>query len=226
MATTQRVAIIGSGGAGKSTLAREVGERLSLPIIHLDQHFWNAHWTETPTPEWEERHKSLLERERWVMDGNYGGTMDARIAMADTVIFLDMPRLFCIYRVLKRWLTYRNTTRPDMAPDNPEKLDANFFRCILDYPKTRRPLILERLKRLEGKTVIHLKNPHQVGTFLKSLPAQNLQASAEREVYAEAEYRLLAKRTPLLEQRGVIPFLEKEGGPLWVHKPTASPTGF
>ncbi len=98
----KRVAIIGSGGAGKSTLAKRLGEVTGLPVIHLDQHFWNPHWTETPIPEWERRHETLLERERWVMDGNYGSTMNERLDAADTVIFLDMPRLFCVVRVLKR----------------------------------------------------------------------------------------------------------------------------
>ena len=165
----KRVAIIGSGGAGKSTLAKTLGDTLDLPVIHLDQHFWNPNWTEKPMTEWERRHEDLLAQERWVMDGNYGGTMEARIEAADTVIFLDLPRLFCVWRVLKRYLTYRNTTRPDMAPGNPEKLDLNFFRYIWDYPQTRRPLVLERLKRLEGKTVVHLKNPRQVKDFLQGL---------------------------------------------------------
>ena len=36
----QRVAIIGSCGAGKSTLAKSLGEKLDLPVIHLDAHYW------------------------------------------------------------------------------------------------------------------------------------------------------------------------------------------
>ena len=119
--------------------------------------------------EWEARHKALLELNAWVMDGNYGSTMEERIKAADTVVFLDMPRLLCIYRVLKRWSTYRNTTRPDMAPDNPEKLDLNFFRYIWDYPETRRPLILKRLETLKDKTVVHLANSQQVESFLQDL---------------------------------------------------------
>ncbi len=59
-----------------------------------------------------------------------------------------------------------------MAPGNPEKLDPDFFRYIWNYPKTRRPLILEKLKRLEGKTVIHLENPQQVADFVATLNAK------------------------------------------------------
>ncbi|MEM6646980.1 MAG: hypothetical protein AAF730_12090 [Bacteroidota bacterium] len=85
----RRVIIIGSGGSGKSTLAKRLGEQLSLPVIHLDAHYWNPGWVETPPDAWAAKVDTLIKGEAWVMDGNYGGTMDARIARADTVIFLS-----------------------------------------------------------------------------------------------------------------------------------------
>lgn len=47
----QRIAIIGSGGAGKSTLARALGGGLGLPVYHLDASFWRPGWTEPPRDE-------------------------------------------------------------------------------------------------------------------------------------------------------------------------------
>ena len=98
----KRIAIIGSGGAGKSTFARELGEILNITPTHLDVHYWRPGWQETPRDAWREIQKELLEGERWIMDGNYGGTMDLRLEAADTIIFLDMPRLLCVWRVLKQ----------------------------------------------------------------------------------------------------------------------------
>ena len=88
----RRVLVIGSGGAGKSTFAARLAARTGLPLIHLDACFWRSGWDPTPPDEWARRVADLMSRQEWVMDGNYGGTLDARLAACDTVIFLDVPR--------------------------------------------------------------------------------------------------------------------------------------
>ncbi len=80
--------MVGSGGAGKSTLAREIGQRTGIPVIHLDQHFWKPGWVETPAEEWRAMQNDLLAADCWIVDGNYGGTFDVRFARADTVVVL------------------------------------------------------------------------------------------------------------------------------------------
>ena len=154
----KRVIIIGSGGAGKSTLARDLGERLGLPVVHLDAHFWQAGWVESDKTDWLEWQRKALLEPRWIMDGNYGGTLDMRLTAADTVIFLDLPREVCVARVVGRALRYRGRTRPDMAADCPERLDLKFLRWIWHYPQHNRPAILEKLSRLEGKRVLRLQS--------------------------------------------------------------------
>jgi adenylate kinase family enzyme len=100
----RRVLVIGSGGAGKSTLAAQVARRLALPLVRLDALYWHAGWIPTPKDEWATLVMEIAGREAWVMDGNYGGTMDLRLARADTVIFLDLPRLVCLWGIVSRWL--------------------------------------------------------------------------------------------------------------------------
>lgn len=92
----ERVAIIGPGGAGKSTLARQLGAITGVPVIHLDREHWKPGWVETPAAEWEERVRELAAAERWIIDGNYGGTLDVRLDRADTVVFLDFGRFRCL----------------------------------------------------------------------------------------------------------------------------------
>jgi len=110
----KRVAIIGSGGAGKSTLARQVGDATGFPVIHLDREHWQPGWVAPGSEAWAARVAELVAGEAWIIDGNYGGTMEARFARADTIVLLDLPRTVCLYRAVKRAVLFRNRGRPDM----------------------------------------------------------------------------------------------------------------
>ncbi|MFS0638746.1 DNA topology modulation protein [Mesobacillus foraminis] len=166
----KKIVLIGSGGSGKSTLARQLGEKLKIDVLHLDSLFWKPGWVETPREEWIDTQQYLVKREAWIMDGNYGRTMDIRLNAADTIIFLDMPRTICAYRAFKRMLQYRNKTRPDMAEGCEERFNYEFFKWIWEYPKTKRPKILERLEELsKEKEVIILKAPKEVENFLEQM---------------------------------------------------------
>lgn len=146
----RRVLVIGPGGSGKSTLAARIAEVTGLPLIHLDALYWRPGWQPMPGDEWREIVSGLVRRSSWVMDGNYGGTLDMRIAAADTIIFLDWPRLRCIWRVIKRRIVYAGRSRPTMPAGCPERVTIDFLRWIWDYPRSRRPAILERLARVAG----------------------------------------------------------------------------
>ena len=166
----RRVLVIGSGGSGKSTLARRIGAALGLQVIHLDAHYWRAGWKPTGPEAWVERVNELARGESWVMDGNYGGTLDARLAACDAVVFLDMPRPLCIWRVIRRRLAHRGRTRPDLAPGCPEQLPWEFLMWIWTYPRRRRAGILSRLAELpSAKQVIVLRSRRAVARFVADL---------------------------------------------------------
>lgn len=163
--------VIGSGGAGKSTLAARLGARLDLPVVHLDALYWRPGWVATPDPEWRETVARLAARDAWVMDGNYGGTLDRRLAACDAVVFLDLPRAVCLAGVLRRWLRYAGRTRPDMAPGCPERLTWAFVRWVWDYPRRRRAGVLRRLAALPpDRRVIVLQSREAVEQFLAGPP--------------------------------------------------------
>jgi adenylate kinase family enzyme len=166
----KKVVLIGSGGSGKSTLARQLGEKLKMNVYHLDALFWKPNWVGVPKDEQKKVQNDLVRKEEWIIDGNYGGTMEIRLNAADTIIFLDIPRIICVYRAFKRMLQYRNKKRPDMGEGCEERFDLDFFKWIWDYPKTKRPEILKRLEQLsKDKQVIIFKSPKEVQQFLEKV---------------------------------------------------------
>ena len=162
----KRILVLGSSGAGKSTFAQELGERLSIETIHLDSHYWQPNWTSTPPEEWEQKVKGLLERPSWVMDGNYRASLPLRLQYADTVIFLDRSRVRCLLRCVGRLLKYRGRNRPELPPGCNEKIDWEFLQWIWNYPRDVRPGIMETLAKLSDKKVIILRTDREIGEYL------------------------------------------------------------
>ena len=101
-----RILVIGSPGAGKSVLARRLAERFDLPLIHLDREYFSPGWVEMRRALWRARVAELVRRPEWVMDGNYSSTFDLRVPRAEAVVWLDLPRLTCLARVIRRVLRY------------------------------------------------------------------------------------------------------------------------
>jgi hypothetical protein len=120
----QRVVILGRGGAGKSTVARRLGEVLGLPVIELDKHFWQPSLVPLPKDQWVKVQLDLTNQPRWVMDGDLGpyDVLPVRLSAADAVLLLDFPMWLCLWRTLRRgkerwdfwwWLiTWRWLERP------------------------------------------------------------------------------------------------------------------
>ncbi|ENG7521790.1 DNA topology modulation protein [Vibrio harveyi] len=163
----KRIAVIGSGGSGKSTFSALLGTELNLPVHHLDQLYWKPNWVKTPKDDWIKIQKGLCESECWIIDGNYQSTLDIRFEACDTVIFLDVNRYTCIYRALKR--TLLSSKRPDLAEGCDERFDIEFIKFLWDYPKKSKPLIKDKLKTLtKNKRVIIAKSGEQALRLCKS----------------------------------------------------------
>ena len=166
----KRVLVIGAGGAGKTTFAKALAARTGLPLVHLDQLFWRPGWIKTPDAEWDRLTAELIARDDWITDGNYGRTFPIRLAAADTVVLLDLPRLVCTWRILLRQLRYLGRVRPDAAPGCPERLTWEFVSWVWTYPSRRLPEMLQRLDSVRTtKQVIVLRRQREVTRFLAQL---------------------------------------------------------
>jgi adenylate kinase family enzyme len=163
----KKVLVIGSGGSGKSTFATRLGELLGIEVIHLDQFYWRPGWVETPKSEWLKTVERLVRKDSWIIDGNYSGSLEMRLAACDTVIFLDIARSVCIWRLLKRVVRYRKKSRPDMAEGCTERFNLEFVRWVWNYSSRTKPKVLVRLKENAArKRIVHLHSSSEVEKFL------------------------------------------------------------
>ena len=165
----ERIVIIGCGGAGKSTLARQLGEKLDIPVVHLDKLFWRPGWVQVSREEFDKLHREALAREKWILDGNFDRTMEERIQRSDTVIYLDFSRFACLMGVCKRVLTTYGKVRPDMGEGCPERIDWEFLKWVWDFNKNKREKNYRLLNEAEGKEAIVLKNRRAVKKFLEQV---------------------------------------------------------
>lgn len=166
-----RIVIVGSGGAGKSTLAIRLGECLRLPVVHLDQVFWQPGWKRMTFEEQDLLLGPLLAGDRWIIDGDHIRTQKRRMAQADTVIFMDYPRWRCLCRVVGRAIRHRKRARPGMNEGCHERINWALLRWVWRYKNLERPQLIANIAELDGKNVIVLKSDREVAGFVQGLVA-------------------------------------------------------
>lgn len=170
-----KIAVIGCGGSGKSTFSRKLSEILNIPVYHLDRLNWKPGWVPTPKNEWNDLIGNLVSKKEWIIDGNYGSTLDIRFKNADTIIFLNMPTYLCIYRIVKRRFMYHGKSRPDMNEGCSERLNLNFIKWVWGYNKHQKPKILNKLKELSTeKQITIFNNSSEVAKFIYDLKTSEI----------------------------------------------------
>ncbi len=147
----KKIMVIGCPGSGKSELSRELGMLTGIRVFHMDRLFWKPGWKESSHKELMDKISGILPLGSWIIDGNYLRTMDMRIDASDTIIFLDIPLLYCLWGVIRRRFKYRNRTREDLAEGCSEKIDLEFIRYIIAFPSSQRQRIYSKLRKVKNE---------------------------------------------------------------------------
>src|SRR5438552_15983300 len=137
----KRVVIFGRGAAGKSTLARHLGEIAGLPVIELDKLFWRSGLVPIPRAEWTHLQEQLVQQDSWILDGDLGphDVVEVRLRAADTIVLLDFALFRCTWRALRR------------APER-----ADFWRWLLTYRRQSVPRLRKAISRYAPKSELHV----------------------------------------------------------------------
>jgi len=163
--TLKRVLIVGCPGAGKSTAARALSEITGLPVIRLDRHYWQPGWRMPDGDVWRATVGTLAAEPRWIMDGNYSGTLELRLARADTLIHLDYSTRLCLWRVLRRTALGWGRSRADLGPDCPERFDPKFLHFVVHYRRDQRARDMARMAGFAGE-VHRFTRPAELKAFI------------------------------------------------------------
>jgi adenylate kinase family enzyme len=177
----ERVVILGGVATGKSTLARELGERLDLPVIHLDALFYLPGWVPSERSAFRKRVSGAIAGDRWVTDGNFiADTGALRLTRANTIIWLEQTLGICLARAISRILVDgRRRPRPDLASGCRDRLNFALVRDILSFNRVGRPRIETALRQwAPDKPVIRLTGDLAIAAFLGSISAQSVKLPA------------------------------------------------
>lgn len=173
----KKINIIGTSGSGKSTFAKRLAKRLELPYIEIDAIFWGKNWYWPPDEEFFTRLEKTLDRETWVLDGNYTRTTAIKWEAVDTVIWIDFSFPRTLYQVISR--SIRNLiTKKELWPGTGNRQtiqrffskDSIVLSTIKVYRKNRR----KYLKMMNSSEYAHiefvqLRNLKECSQFLSQV---------------------------------------------------------
>ncbi len=170
----QRVVVIGTSCSGKTTFAKSLAQKLSVPHIELDAIHWKENWTPTPTEEFQVLARAATAPETWVLDGNYSAVRDIVWARATTLIWLNYPFPVVAFRALRRTLRRALLQEPLWAGNTETLRGALFSRdsilwwVIKTYQKLRReyPLRFQEPQNHHLEVTV-FSSPAQAEEFLQ-----------------------------------------------------------
>ncbi|MEL7069594.1 MAG: adenylate kinase [Cyanobacteria bacterium J06581_3] len=171
-----RIAVFGNAGGGKSTLSRQLAEITGLPWVPLDSLQYQPGGEEVPHAEFKAAHDALLQQDRWIIDGF--GSMDTlwnRLAVADTLVYLDMPVLQHYWWATKRFLQGAWVS-PAGWPEGSSLLQGtlNSYSTVWLCHTKLTPRYRDYVETAKAtKRVFHLRSRQDITEFYKNIEAQN-----------------------------------------------------
>ena len=167
MKEIQKIAIIGGPGTGKSTLAKNLGKEMKLPVYHIDGIHHLKNWEIRPTQERDAIISEKVKEPKWIIDGTYKATLEERVINADLVIFLDYSTIAKLKGILSRYFKNKGQEKPEI-PGCKEKMDWEFIQLTMKWNKTKRKIVKDILDRYKDKKILIFKNRRSLNKWYEN----------------------------------------------------------
>jgi len=103
-----RLFIIGAAGSGKTTLASEIGNKLNIKPVNLDDIFWdntlNAYGIKRNEIERDKLLDEEISKSAWIIEGAYISWPLKAMKYADKIRYINTPKNIINYRIWKRFI--------------------------------------------------------------------------------------------------------------------------
>ena len=178
----EKITVIGSAGAGKTFLARKLGSKFHMKIVHLDRLFWERDWKGKTKDTRIDILEKLVQEKQWIIEGTYISSSEPRLYAADTIIFLDTSPLVCLLRIIRRHhpllcllhkirghQKYHWSSRRDIPEGCIDKLTLFRIFKVLVFPFQERRTLEQKLHYYNTKQIIRLRSNKEVEVFLAQL---------------------------------------------------------
>ena len=162
----RKIIVIGCPGSGKSTFSRKLHHVMGIPLFHLDMLYWNSDKTTVDKDIFKEKLYNIIEKDEWIIDGNYGATIEVRLNACDTAFFLDYPLEICLKSIAER----KGKTRSDMPwVESENDDDSDFIEYVKNYNSHTKPDVMDLLSKYSYKNIYIFKNRNEADEFLNQL---------------------------------------------------------
>lgn len=161
--TPKRIAILGPPGCGKSTLASKLGKQLKAPVHHLDKHMFEAGGKKRDKQQFIEIQKAMLDEEAWIIEGCSFSTFEMRFARADTLLYFQVSRLLCYWRIFKRLFNYEPSYGGLRA------ISWEIMKYIWTFESEKRRVVEQLRKKYPKVDFRTFRNSKDADNYLKEL---------------------------------------------------------
>ncbi|MCI5744694.1 MAG: hypothetical protein MR270_00180 [Erysipelotrichaceae bacterium] len=166
----KKIIVLGNSGSGKSTFTKNLSKITNIDALHLDVLIYKHDWK---TSEYESvKHKidDFINKDTWIIDGNFLKKSPQRFTLCDTIYFLDINRFTCLFSVIYRYFKYKGKHRDSKSDLCDEKLSKDYLKWVfINYYKTSRKYILNYIENCSDKKVIIFKTRRQIRRYLKEI---------------------------------------------------------